>query len=192
MRQIAPSAKTLLLVSAAFDPDIPDSLAGVDLVKVSRSRSSILPGLKNRNDSADDLVILAEPSVSVLRCRGENAGKIRLRIDGYDSYHPSSGQATHGEIVCWMADTDHNGQEFFSHLTHFPGQLRQLNKISHGLGRDLDPEALECANKLTSQPFDPPGRDPENDYRIAVKIITAAGVEMNTRITNDEIEAALR
>ena len=76
-----------------------------------------------------------------------------------------------------MIDTDHDGESFYARRIHFPGATRdrQIKKLLKALGRNADPVERQALTAMRSAPFDPPERG-----RIAVKIITATGMEMTS------------
>ena len=78
-------------------------------------------------------------------------------------------------MACWMLDTDHDGESFYARRIHFPGAKndRHIKKLLKELGRNADDVEQEALTAMRSAPFDPPERG-----RIAVKIVTATGMEM--------------
>ena len=74
-------------------------------------------------------------------------------------------------------DTDHDGEIFYARRIHFPGadNDRQIKKLLKELGKNADDVEQEALTAMRSAPFDPPDRG-----RIAVKIVTATGMEMTT------------
>ena len=74
-----------------------------------------------------------------------------------------------------MLDTDHDGESFYARRIHFPGadNDRQIKKLLKELGKNADNVEQEALTAIRSAPFEPPERG-----RIAVKIVTATGMEM--------------
>lgn len=86
-------------------------------------------------------------------------------------------------MACWMLDTDHDGESFYARRIHFPGadNDRQIKKLLRELGKNADDVEQEALTAMRSAPFDPPGRG-----RIAVKIVTATGMEMTAVRSTEE------
>ena len=80
-------------------------------------------------------------------------------------------------MACWMLDTDHDGESFYARRVHFSGATkdRQIKKLLKQFGKNADNEELQALTAMSSAPFDPPPRG-----RIAVKIVTATGMEMTS------------
>ena len=76
-----------------------------------------------------------------------------------------------------MIDTDHDGESFFARRIHFPGadDDRQIKKLIDAIGKNADDVEREALTAMRSAPFDPAERG-----RIAVKIVTATGMEMTS------------
>ena len=123
-------------------------------------------------------VIIGEPDIRILD--DYPGGQIAVEICGYDTFDPATGNASDGgpdDVACWMLDTDHDGESFYARRIHFPGadDDRQIKKLLKELGKNADDVEQEALTAMRSAPFDPPERG-----RIAVKIVTATGMEMTT------------
>ena len=111
---------------------------------------------------------------------------LRAGIRGYDTFDPATGNAAAGgpdDVACWMIDTDHDGESFYARRIHFPGAEndRQIKKLLRELGKNADDVEQEALTAMRSAPFDPPER-----RRVAVKIVTATGMEMTAIRTLEE------
>ena len=131
-------------------------------------------------------VIIGEPDIRILD--DYPGGQIAVEVRGYDTFDPATGNAADGgpdDVACWMVDTNHDGESFYARRIHFPGadNDRQIKKLLKELGRNADDVEQEALTAMRSAPFDPPERG-----RIAVKIVTATGMEMTaTRDVNVDV-----
>ena len=73
----------------------------------------------------------------------------------------------------WWTPTT-TGRAFFARRIHFPGadDDRQIKKLIDAIGKNADDVERQALTAMRSAPFDPPERG-----RIAVKIVTATGME---------------
>ena len=120
-------------------------------------------------------VILGEPDIKIIDCP---YNQIAVEVLGYDTFDPATGNASAGgpdDVACWMVDTDHDGESFFARRIHFPGadDDRQIKNLLKKLGKKADGVEREALTAMRSAPFDRPERG-----RIAVKVVTATGMEM--------------
>ena len=123
-------------------------------------------------------VIIGEPDIRIIGDYPD--GQIAVEVRGYDTFDPATGQAAEGgpdDVACWMLDTDHDGESFYARRIHFPGadNDRQIKKLLRELGKNADEVEQEALTAMLSAPFDLP-----EQARIAVKIITATGMEMTS------------
>ena len=173
-----------VLIGCAFNYDAQST----DLAKLGR-----LPVLKARMNAdlhmAEDLkntgkgnlfVIFGEPDIDVIN-DGTSAGDgqaLRVRINGVDVYHPSSGLIRSDDtdgIACWFVDTDYNGESFFVRHAYFLGAQAgdPYKALKTTLRAEIDADAWATLHSDTSRPFDPP-----KSGRIAVKVINHLGDEV--------------
>ena len=118
-------------------------------------------------------VIFGEPDITILP---ENDGKIRLKVNGVDVFHPNTGEVRSDGadgIACWFIDTDYNEESFFVRHAYFLGANDPYNSLKTTLKSEIDPEAWATLNSDTSRPFEKPKKG-----RIAVKVINHLGDEV--------------
>ncbi len=154
------------------------------------SKLGRIPVLKARMNAdlhmADDLkntgkgnlfVIFGEPDIDILPVEdGPDAGKIRVKINGVDVFHPSSGEIRSDGaegIACWFIDTDYNEESFFVRHAYFLGANDPYKSLKTTLKAEINEDAWATLHSDTSRPFDKP-----KSGRIAVKVINHLGDEV--------------
>ena len=118
-------------------------------------------------------VIFGEPDIEILP---ESGGKIRVKVNGVDVFHPSTGEVRSDGpegIACWFIDTDYNEESFFVRHAYFLGQNDPYSALKTTLKAEINAEAWESLHSDTSRPFDKP-----ESGRIAVKVINHLGDEV--------------
>ncbi|MCY4069055.1 MAG: site-specific DNA-methyltransferase [Acidimicrobiaceae bacterium] len=178
-REITDSAERadlLLVVAYAYAADAPAKVGRIQVARAQMNRDLMIRELSDETGH-EAFVIIGEPDVEI---SSKPDGRITVQVKGYDTFDPATGNAAAGgpgDVACWMIDTDHDGESFFARRIHFPGadSDRQIKKLLKELGRSADTAELQALTAMRSAPFDPPER-----ARIAVKIITATGMEMTT------------
>jgi len=178
-REITDSAERadlLLTVAYAYAADAPPKVGRIQVARAQMNRDLMIRELSDETGH-EAFVIIGEPDIEI---SSESDGRITVEVKGYDTFDPATGNAAAGgpdDVACWMIDTDHDGESFFARRIHFPGAQndRQIKKLLKELGKGADNAELEALTAMRSAPFDPPER-----AQIAVKIITATGMEMTT------------
>ena len=177
-REITDSAERadlLLVVAYAYAADAPAKVGRIAVARAQMNRDLMIRELSGETGH-EAFVIVGEPDIRILDDYPN--GQIAVEVLGYDTFDPATGNAAGGgpdDVACWMLDTDHDGESFYARRIHFPGAQddRQIKKLLKELGRNADEAEQEALTAMRSAPFDPPER-----ARIAVKIITATGMEM--------------
>jgi len=178
-REITDSAERadlLLTVAYAYAADAPPKVGRIQVARAQMNRDLMIRELSDETGH-EAFVIIGEPDIEI---SSDPSGRITVEVKGYDTFDPATGNAAAGgpdDVACWMIDTDHDGESFFARRIHFPGASndRQIKKLLKELGKNADNAELEALTAMRSAPFDPPER-----AQIAVKIITATGMEMTT------------
>lgn len=153
-----------------------------EILLVNASMDMQIKGLSNKKDDST-LMLVAEPSIKVHHDIKNN--KISLEIEGYQSYDPETNQlkvGTKDEIVCWMVDTDFDGESFFVNLLHFPkmGDDKQVDNFRKRLKTRIDEKLWERTLSTRSRWFKKPKKN-----SVAVRIITNTNMEMSTVLEQD-------
>ena len=177
MTDSAERADVLLVVAYAFAADAPATVGRITVARAQMNRDLMIRELSTEAGHVA-FVIIGEPDIEILDDYPE--GQIAIEVRGYDTFDPATGQAAEGgpdDVACWMLDTDHDGESFYARRIHFPGadNDRQIKRLLKELGKNADDVEQEALTAMRSAPFNPPER-----ARIAVKIITATGMEMTS------------
>ena len=178
-REITDSAEradVLLTVAYAYGADAPSKVGRVTVAKAQMNRDLMIRELSDETGHVA-FVIIGEPDIQIIDYPDN---QIAVEVRGYDTYDPATGNASAGgpdDVACWMIDTDHDGESFFARRIHFPGadKDRQIRRLIAAIGKNADEVEREALTAMRSAPFTPPDR-----ARIAVKIITATGMEMTS------------
>ncbi|GMU82479.1 MAG: hypothetical protein AMXMBFR47_23500 [Planctomycetota bacterium] len=122
-------------------------------------------------------VIFGEPDIEMLPVKdGPDRGKVRVKINGVDVFHPSSGEVRSDGaegIACWFIDTDYNEESFFVRHAYFLGAGDPYKSLKTTLKAEINEEAWATLHSDTSRPFEKP-----KSGRIAVKVINHLGDEV--------------
>ena len=167
-------ADVLLVVAYAFAADAPSKVGRITVARAQMNRDLMIRELSEETGH-EAFVIIGEPDITIIDYPDN---QIAVEVRGYDTFDPATGNASEGgpdDVACWMIDTDHDGESFFARRIHFPGAEddKQIKKLLKELGKNADDVEQEALTAMRSAPFDPPERE-----RIAVKIVTATGMEM--------------
>jgi adenine-specific DNA-methyltransferase len=118
-------------------------------------------------------VVFGEPDISLMR---EGDGKVRVRINGVDVFHPNTGEVRSDGpegIASWFIDTDYNEESFFVRHAYFLGANDPYTALKTTLRAEIDADAWATLNSDTSRAFPKP-----KSGRIAVKVINHLGDEV--------------
>ena len=174
LRGSAEKDTVLIVVAYAYAADVPSKVGVIDVVRAQMNRDLMIREL-SAETGHQAFVIIGEPDIKIIDYPNN---QIAVEVRGYDTFDPATGNASEGgpdDVACWMIDTNHNGESFFARRIHFPGAAkdRQIKKLIDAIGKNVDDVEREALTAMRSAPFDPPERG-----RIAVKIVTATGMEM--------------
>ena len=186
-REITDSAEradVLLVVAYAYAADAPAQVGRITVARAQMNRDLMIREL-SAETGHEAFVIIGEPDIRVIDDYPN--GQIAVEVSGYDTFDPATGNAADGgpdDVACWMVDTDHDGESFYARRIHFPGAKndRQIKKLLKELGKNADEVEQEALTAMRSAPFNSPERG-----RIAVKIVTATGMEMTTVRASEEV-----
>ena len=171
--------KALLIIAFHFTADTATQKVGrLTIVKARANQDLRIGGLKK---GAEDrgLVCVGEPDVEIRPASGQDDHWV-AEVKGYDIYDPSTrnnrtATGNADDIVCWMLDTEHDGQSFFARRIHFPGDGSdgQIRRFKRELAKRIDAIRWKAALSLTSHPFPAP-----KSGKVAVRIVTRTHDEM--------------
>ncbi len=162
---------------AAKDIDeTPERLVGFKLLKAQMNMDLQTDDLKKKSNTNQSYWLIGQPDVKVHEIEdGEDKGKIRVEVNGFDYYNPRTGSIESGgkrNIAMWLLDPDYDGRSLFPRQVFLPlaGSGEGWSKLSKNLKSEIDENKIEAFNGTISLPFTP-------GKIIAVKIIDDRGIE---------------
>ena len=166
-----------VLVCCAFNYDAHsseiDKLADLPILK-ARMNPDLHMADELKNTGAGNLfVVFGEPDIEFIDAED---GKMQVKINGVDVFHPSKGEVVSGDrdsIAAWFIDTDYNEESFFVRHAYFLGANDPYKQLKSALKAAIDEEAWESLYRDISRPFPKP-----ETGRIAVKVINHLGDEV--------------
>ncbi len=166
-----------VLVCCAFNYDAHSSeierLADLPILK-ARMNPDLHMAEELKNTGAGNLfVVFGEPDIDFIDAED---GKMQVKINGVDVFHPSKGEVVSGgpeSIAAWFIDTDYNEESFFVRHAYFLGANDPYKQLKSALKAEIDEEAWESLYRDISRPFPKP-----ETGRIAVKAINHLGDEV--------------
>ena len=169
-----------VLIACAFNYDAHssefDKLGRIPVLK-ARMNADLHMAEDLKNTGKGNLfVIFGEPDIDVLPVEGDDAGRLQVRINGVDVFHPNTGEIRSDGpegIACWFIDTDYNEESFFVRHAYFLGANDPYKALRTTLKAEVDPDAWATLHSDLSRPFDKPASG-----RIAVKVINHLGDEV--------------
>ena len=108
---------------------------------------------------------------------GEDAGKVRILVKGFDYYNTKTGDIESGgehQIALWMLDPDYDGRSLYPRQVFFPlaSAKEGWAKLAKNLKAEIDETLIAAYQGTQSLPF-----EPGEHRRIAVKIVDDRGIE---------------
>jgi adenine-specific DNA-methyltransferase len=156
--------------------DTPEKLIGFKLLKAQMNMDLQTDDLKKQRSSNQSFWLIGQPDVRVHELdKGDDKGKIKIEMAGFDYYNPKTGAIDSGganKIAMWMLDTDYDGRSLFPRQIFFPmaGPKDGWMTLAKNLKAEIDEEKVEAFRGTISLPFKP-------GKLIAVKIIDDRGIE---------------
>ena len=165
------------LVCCAFNYDAHsseiDSLAELPILKARISPDLHMANELKNTGTGNLFVVFGEPDIKFIDTED---GKIQIKINGVDVFHPSKEEVVSGgpeSIAAWFVDTDYNEESFFVRHAYFLGSNDSYKQLKNALKAEVDSEAWESLHSDISRPFTKPEKG-----RIAVKVINHLGDEV--------------
>ena len=134
--------------------------------------------LKKKRSSNESFWLIGQPDVKLEKiAEGENAGKYKVEVLGFDYYNTRTGNIESGgtkNIALWMLDTDYDGRSVYPKQVFFPmaDEDQGWARLARNLKAEIDPDLIEAYRGTVSLPF-----AAGDNKRIAVKIIDDRGIE---------------
>jgi adenine-specific DNA-methyltransferase len=182
-QQLVPRPKVIIFAAFQFDPEASKDIdetnwPGVTLLKAQMNADLLTVDLKKKRASNESFWLIGQPDVEVERIeKGDDAGKYRMSVHGFDYYNTKSGTIESGgsdRIAMWLLDPDYDGRSLFPRQVFFPmtGSTDGWTKLAKNLRAEIDEELIEAYRGTVSLPF-----EPGEHKRLAVKIVDDRGIE---------------
>ena len=182
-QHLVPSPKIIVFAAFQFDPEASKDIdethwPGVTLLKAQMNADLLTDDLKKKRASNESFWLIGQPDVEVERIgEGEDRGKFRVSIQGFDYYNTKTGNVESGgsdKIAMWMLDPDYDGRSLFPHQVFFPmaGNKDGWAKLARNLKAEIDTDLIEAYRGTLSLPF-----EADRHGRVAVKIVDDRGIE---------------
>ena len=180
---LVPRPKIIVFAAFQFDPEAAKDIdetnwPGVTLLKAQMNADLLTDDLKRKRASNESFWLIGQPDVAVETvAEGEDAGKHRVRVDGFDYYNTKTGEVESGgqdRIAIWMLDTDYDGRSLFPRQVFFPmaDATDGWAKIARNLKAEIDEDLVNAYRGTVSLPFEAGEHE-----RAAVKIVDDRGIE---------------
>ncbi len=180
---LVPKPKVIVFAAFQFDPEAAKDIdetkwPGVNLLKAQMNADLLTDDLKKKRSSNESFWLIGQPDVQVERiAKGEDKGKYRISVHGFDYYNTRTGNIESGgsdKIAVWLLDTDYDGRSLYPNQVFFPqaGTKEGWARLAKNLKAEIDEELIEAYRGTTSLPFEA-GRN----RQVAVKIVDDRGIE---------------
>ncbi|RPI16022.1 MAG: site-specific DNA-methyltransferase [Ignavibacteriae bacterium] len=180
---LVPKPKLIVFAAFQFDPEASKDIdelnwPGVTLIKAQMNADLLTEDLKKKRSSNESFWLIGQPDVRVEKiCKGEDAGKYKIEVHGFDYYNPVNGLIESGgteKIAMWMLDTDYDGRSLYPQQVFFPmsGAKDGWSRLAKNLKAEIDEDLIEQYRGTVSLLFS------SGEFkRAAVKIIDDRGIE---------------
>jgi adenine-specific DNA-methyltransferase len=151
---------------------------GVTLLKVQMNADLLTEDLKKKRASNESFWLIGQPDVELERIKkGEDKGKWRVKVHGFDYYNTKTGGIESGgeqQIAVWLLDTDYDGRSLYPRQVFFPqaGAKEGWARLAKNLKAEIDEDLMEAYRGTVSLPF-----EPGEHRRVGVKIVDDRGIE---------------
>jgi adenine-specific DNA-methyltransferase len=119
---LVPQPKLIVFAAFQFDPEASKDIdeinwPGVTLLKAQMNADLLTDDLKKKRASNESFWLIGQPDVEVERItEGEDQGKYRVSVHGFDYYNTKTGGIESGgadKIAVWLLDTDYDGRSLY-------------------------------------------------------------------------------
>ncbi len=180
---LVPRPQLIVFAAFQFDPEAAKDIdetnwPGVTLLKAQMNADLLTDDLKKKRASNESFWLIGQPDVRLEKiAKGDDKGKWRVRVEGFDYYNTKTGSIESGgsdRIAVWLLDTDYDGRSLFPRQVFFPlaGEQEGWARLAKNLKAEIDEELVEAYRGTVSLPF-----APGKHQRIAVKIVDDRGIE---------------
>jgi adenine-specific DNA-methyltransferase len=180
---LRPKPKIVVFAAFQFDPEAAKDIdetkwPGVTLLKAQMNADLLTEDLKKKRASNDSFWLIGQPDVELQKIgEGDDKGKYRLIVNGFDYYNTRTGDIESGgadKIAMWMLDTDYDGRSLFPRQVFFIADVMKegLKTLAENLNAEIDPALIESYLGTVSLPFGIGKHE-----AAAVKIVDVRGIE---------------
>ena len=180
---LVPRPKLIVFAAFQFDPEAAKDIdetnwPSVTLLKAQMNADLLTDDLKKKRASNESFWLIGQPDVRIERiAKGEDMGKVRVTVHGFDYYNTKTGGIESGgedRIAVWLLDTDYDGRSLYPRQVFFPmaGVKEGWARLAKNLKAEIDEERIEAYRGTVSLPF-----EPGDHKRVAVKIVDDRGIE---------------
>ena len=180
---LVPKPKLIVFAAFQFDPEASKDIdetnwPGVTLLKAQMNADLLTDDLKKKRASNESFWLIGQPDVRIEPIvKGEDKGKVRVSVHGFDYYNTKTGGIESGgedRIAVWLLDPDYDGRSLYPRQVFFPmaGKDEGWARLAKNLKAEIDEERIEAYRGTASLPF-----EPGEHKRIAVKIVDDRGIE---------------
>ena len=126
---LRPQPKVIVFAAFQFDPEAAKDIdetnwPGITLLKAQMNADLLTEDLKRKRPSNESFWLIGQPDVVLETLKeGNDAGKVRVSVQGFDYYNAKSGDVESGgqdKIAMWMLDTDYDGRSLYPRQVFFP------------------------------------------------------------------------
>ena len=180
---LVPRPQVIVFAAFQFDPEAAKDIdetrwPGVALLKAQMNADLLTDDLKKKRASNESFWLIGQPDVALEKiAKGEDQGKFRVSVHGFDYYNTKTGNVESGgqdKIAVWMLDPDYDGRSLFPRQVFFPMASPKDGwaRLAKNLKAEIDEDLIEAYRGAVSLPF-----APGEHRRIAVKIVDDRGIE---------------
>jgi len=180
---LVPKPKVIVFAAFQFDPEAAKDIdetnwPGVTLLKAQMNADLLTDDLKKKRSSNESFWLIGQPDVQVEKiAKGEDKGKYRISVHGFDYYNTKTGNIESGgsdKIAVWLLDTDYDGRSLYPNQVFFPqaGAKDGWARLAKNLKAEIDEDLIEAYRGTTSLSF-----DAGENRQVAVKIVDDRGIE---------------
>ena len=110
------------------------------LLKAQMNADLLTGDLKKKRTSNESFWLIGQPDVELEKIyKGDDKGKYRLSVHGFDYYNTRTGGVESGgddKIAMWMLDPDYDGRSLFPRQVFFPmAGPKTAGRSSPGISR---------------------------------------------------------
>jgi adenine-specific DNA-methyltransferase len=180
---LVPRPKLIVFAAFQFDPEAAKDIdetnwPGVTLLKAQMNADLLTDDLKKKRASNESFWLIGQPDVRLEHiAKGEDKGKWRVSVEGFDYYNTRTGSIESGgagQIAVWLLDTDYDGRSLYPRQVFFPqaGESEGWARLAKNLKAEIDEDLIETYRGSVSLPF-----AAGEHKRIAIKIVDDRGIE---------------